>query len=491
VSIGRNTGYNIVGALIPLALALLTVPIYLRLVGADRYGVLAIAWLILGYFGLFDLGLGRATAQRIAALRDADARERGETFWTALVVNAATGVVGGALLWPVVTYVFTHHFKVDALLRPEILAAVPLLAASVPVATTTGVLSGALQGRERFRESNIVSVASTMLFQLLPLLVAWLHGPNLAWLLVAALAARIIALGALWMKCRDLVDGVPFRFDRARMGVLLRYGGWVTLTSMFGPVLVLADRFAIGAILGAAAVAGYTIAFQLAQRVALLPTALANALFPRLASAGEQEEAALGDAATRTLASVMTVPVLIAILLMDPFLRLWLGATMAVSAGPIAKVLLIGFWANAFAIVPYARLQARDRPHLVTAMLLLQIPPYLLLLFGGIRIWGLLGAALAFTVRAFADYLLLSAACKRQFPAIGLIVVNGMLLVTATIASERYALQDPALWGAGMGALTVAAVLAWKMAPLDLRGRLVRALPARGAGRAAGARARG
>ena len=150
MSLSRNASYNLVGALLPLFLSLVTVPLYLRLVGIERYGVLQIAWLLLGYFGLFDLGLGRATAFRIAALRNAPASARAETFWSALVVNLAMGCVGGGILWLVGRYALIDHAHVSAALRPELVAAIPLLALGVPIATVTGVLSGALQGRERF-----------------------------------------------------------------------------------------------------------------------------------------------------------------------------------------------------------------------------------------------------------------------------------------------------------------------------------------------------
>ena len=131
MSIRRNTAYNLLGSVIPLAVSLVTIPIYLNLIGESRYGVLAIAWLLLGYFGLFDLGLGRATAQRIAALRDASGAERAETFWTALAMNLCLGVFGALLMWPVAGYFFGQVFKIDDALRPEMPAAIPWLMLAV------------------------------------------------------------------------------------------------------------------------------------------------------------------------------------------------------------------------------------------------------------------------------------------------------------------------------------------------------------------------
>ena len=477
MSVSRHAGYNLVGSVIPIALSLVTVPLYLHLVGQDRYGVLAIAWLLLGYFGLFDLGLTRATSFRIAALRDASPEARANTFWSALAVNAMMGAIGGVVLWLAASYFFAHVFKVDESLRPEILAGVPLLAAAVPVATMTGVLTGAMQGREKFLETNVVSVTSTTLFQLFPLAVAWIHGPNLVVLLAAAIAARVVAIAVLAYQCwREVGRARAPRIDRAEVSVLLKYGGWVTLTSLFGPMLVIVDRFAIGALLGAAAVAVYSVPFQLAQRIAILPSALTNALFPRMSAADADRRHEMGGLATLALAALISPLVLGAVFVLEPFLHVWVGAEMATKAAPVGRILVIGFWANAFALVPFMTLQSSGRPDLVTKMLLVQIPPYLAALYLGMKYLGLPGCAIVFSARCVVDYLLLTWAAGRRFaeaPLLGMILA---LLVAAAWAATLWRPDQPLWWLSAAVAFAAMTAISWRSLPAEVKARAARQL---------------
>lgn len=473
MNVGRYTAYNLLGAALPIVLALVTVPLYISLVGAQRYGVLAIAWLLLGYFGLFDLGLGRATSFRIAALRDATAERRASTFWTAFAVNVAMGVVGGAALWLAGSYFFANVFNVDEQLRPEILRGVPLLAAAVPIATLTGVLTGALQGREKFLQTNTVSVLSTGLFQLLPLAIAWKHGPDLVWLLWGSIGARALGLLVLGYYCwRELTRGHRPRIARDEFPALMKYGGWVTITSVMGPLFVILDRFLIGATLGAAAVAVYTVPFQLAQRIAVLPNALANALFPRMSSAPPDERRQLEATASQTLACILTFPVIVVILLIDPFLHVWVGPVVGAESAPVGRILVVGFWLNAFALMPFTRLQASGRPDLVTAALVLQAPFYFPGLYFGLKLYGLPGAAVVFAIRCLADYLLLTAMAGRDFRGWKFLAVNLALLILAIVVATTWKLGDLRWWfgSASLGGASL--LLGWLALPIVAKAQL-------------------
>lgn len=469
MSIRRHTAYNLAGSIAPIALSLVTVPPYLHLVGPERYGVLAIAWLLLGYFGLFDLGLGRATSFRIAAQSAEPPAVRAKTFWAALAVNAAMGMVGGVILWLASRYFFEHMMRIDERLRPEVLAAVPFLAAAVPIATITGVFTGALQARQRFLETNIISATSTALFQLLPLALAWRFGPNLSLLLFGAVTTRLLAAAALAYSChKQLTRGHRFHFDRDEIVVLLKYAGWANLTSIFGPVLYLIDRFMIGAIIGASAVTTYTVPYQLASRTVMLPGALTTALFPRLSSASDADRAVMARSASLTLIAVLSPIFLGGIYIMGPFLHIWVGAQLGDEGPWVGRIMLIAMWANALALVAFTRLQASGRPDLVTKIILCEIPPYLASLALLTHMFGLIGAAIAAACRMFGDYVLLTWGAREGFPGMSSVLANLCMLIAGVVCAGVWTPMDWQWWLSAILLVTTSAGVGLRTIPTEV-----------------------
>jgi O-antigen/teichoic acid export membrane protein len=109
MSIRRNTLYNLLGRIAPLGVSLVTVPLYLHAIGEAEYGVLAIIWLFTGYFGVFEMGLSRASAYHLARQHDETPAVRSTTFWTALWLNLSFGLLGAVVLYAVAQPVFTNH----------------------------------------------------------------------------------------------------------------------------------------------------------------------------------------------------------------------------------------------------------------------------------------------------------------------------------------------------------------------------------------------
>ena len=428
----RNTIYNIAGAASSIVVALATVPPYLHQIGEARYGVLALVWLLLGYFGLFDLGLSRATANHIARLRGCAQADHEAVFWTAMLLNLGLGVVGGLVLYFAGGPLLFHWLKASPAIHAEALLALPWIAAAVPVATSTAVMTGALTGQERFGVVNIVQVGGMVLFQTVPLLIAFLIGPQLDIIIPAAVVSRCVVLVPLFFAVRKLLPltNRP-RIDRRRARELLGYGAWVTVTNAVSPILSTFDRFFIGAILGAVSVAYYDVPYRLAQKAQILPSALSDALFPRLSGETRGKATATAFTATAVLNGLMTPLMVVAVLLVRPFLALWVGVDFTQHAAPVGIALLLGTWINSLAYIPFAKLQAEGRPDLVAKAHVLEAVPYVAGLWWSLHQFGLVGAAFTWTARVAVDATLLFAFARMTHKVWGRLALNAALVGAA------------------------------------------------------------
>lgn len=470
MSTSKHTLYNLAGAVLPMALALGTIPVYIRLIGDARYGVLAVAWLLLDYFGFFDVGLGRAISQRVASLRDSNPAAIANSFWSAVVANVGIGVVGALVAWPVATYFFGSGSSIEQPLRDEVQSAIPWFVLAVPLITLSGVLTGALQGRGKFLELNLVTMLGSALIQIVPLLIAYFHGPDLGWLLPAVVSCKAATLVLLYWNCRlHVFKRQPMAVSGDEMRRLVSFGGWVAITGIISPLVNMVDRFAISALLGPRFVTYYSVPFQLVQRSAVIPGALASAMLPRFSVANARDATVLNGLATRSLAVVMTPVMLAAMFLIEPFISWWLNPVLAQNAEVLSKLLVLGFWINAFAFVPYVHIQASGRPDLVAKCHLGEIAPYLLVLYLGLQFFGLTGVAAACALRAAVDCLILTYLSGSFQQSVRVLKVPLALMVLGLGAAIIFPHGSTQWWVSSIGLIATSLFWSGKTMPAEMK----------------------
>jgi len=354
-------------------------------------------------------------------------------------------------------------------LRPEILAAVPLLALSVPIATLTGTLTGTLQGREQFLKLNMISVTSTALFQLLPLAVAYFYKPYLPLLLGAAICARFQAVIRLWWEChKEVGRGFRPRISRERFNDLIGYGGWVAVSSLIGPLLVVSDRFVIGGVLGALAVTHYTVPFQLVQRIQIVPTAVTQALMPRLSGGDDAARERLGDMAGRILEALLTPGLLGAILLFEPAMKLWVGSALGGEMAPAGRIMIVAFWLFALSAVKITLLYSSGRPRAVTTAYAFELPLYFAVLYAAMHWFGLMGCAFALLFRCGMDLFVQGWLFEKRLPPLRTFA-NFAVLLAGTYVAALWLVVPKLGLPLAVVLLAAAAVLALRGLPPEAR----------------------
>lgn len=480
MSIARNTQINLIGAAAPLLINLITLPLFLRLVGAERYGVLTIVWIFLGYFALFDIGTSRAISFQMARTPPEETQLRGELFWTGTVFNLLLGILGGLITIPVGLLLFGHTIGMSGAIRDEALQALPIMAVAVPVATVSGAFVGTLQGNNRFLALNVIQTIAALTSQLLPIAVAYFLGPRLSWLVAATLASRAVFTLQLFISARAAIQPSTGGVVWQRLGALLRFGGWVAVSNIIGPVLYSIDRVVVGALSGAARVTYYAVPFNLLSRANLLSNSLSGSLFPRLAAADDAKANELCSAAVTALSFALTPSFIGAIFLLPWFLGVWVGPAFAQQASLIGKLLTFGIWVNGMAAIPYALLEARGRPDVPAKCHLVEVLPYLGLLWLLTSRFGAVGAAAAWSLRGAVDGLLLFRLARARVDALRTLLVPGGLIIAALLVSTSsgvkaqpwlevalglFLIAVAALWGWNSGAARIVLATSWFAAP--------------------------
>lgn len=411
----RNVALNAAGWALPAICAIFAIPALVGAMGAERFGLLAIAWALVGSFSPFDLGIGRALTQALSErVGRSDQEESPDLTWSALWLMGAVGALGALALVLAAPALAGRWLRVSPGLEAEAAHAFRLLALAVPLTVVTSGFRGVLEAGQAFRAVNALRVPLALLTFVGPWAIQPLsHGLPASVLVLVGARALVCGLHA-FVAVRLYPTLRRPRLPRAAaLQGLWRVAGWMTVSSLSNPILVTGDRFLIGAALPMAAVAQYAAVSEVASKLGVVAAVLQPVLFPAFAAtlaADPRRAAVLFDRGVRATTFALAPAALVVVAFAPEGLHLWLGPVMARDAAPVLQLLAVAAYVNTCAQMPFSALQGAGRADVPAKLHVLEVPLYLGTLWLLVDRFGLIGAAIAWLLRMLVDTLALYAA---------------------------------------------------------------------------------
>ena len=393
----------------PLLVAMLTIPTLLTHIGKERFGILALAWGLIGYAGVFDLGIGRALTQNVGKLlgeRKHDAIA--PVLATASRITLIAGLIGGIGIVLATCFGAATLVKTVNVAQNEIENCLFLLAIVLPAQAMSITYKGLNEAYLNFKAISILRAVLGILNFGGPYLISF-YSKELPLAIASLVVTRLAALfiyRKLAFTCLANNELRNYKYSGDIAKSLFSFGGWLTVSSVLSPILTQADRFAIASLISATAVYVYVLPYELVVQSLIFVSAISSVIFPvlsRMIHNGASDWARYFYKWLLVVAIGMALVCGLIALLLPSILKIWIGRDFDQNSVRVGQILCAGVFANSLGSMFYALLHAKGKADITAKIHLIELPIFIFTLVFLIQNFGVFGAAWAWVARMFFD----------------------------------------------------------------------------------------
>jgi O-antigen/teichoic acid export membrane protein len=325
------------------ALTLISLPLALRYLGAERYGIWATVASVSVWINLLDLGIANSLTNLVArAYAQGSQKAAARAFSNALALTCAAAVAAGCIfvfIWQRVKWVelFNASPALWQEVRWTVLVAAFLMLAGLPLNLTGKVLAG-------YQELHIYnqSVAAGAVCNLAGLGLGIAERASMPVLFLFSFGGTsAVSCGLLlWLVLRHKPWMLPRRalLHRPTSSALLNSGWSFFLIQVAAVVVFSSDNIIVSHYLGAAQVTPYSVTWRLVGFAAVLQSLLFTALWPAYTEAHARGDVGwIRRTYRKTMQTTLALNFGCALVLVcvgRPLIRHWAGAA-AVPSRPL------------------------------------------------------------------------------------------------------------------------------------------------------------
>ena len=454
-NIQRNIAFSGLGYILPLIASLATIPLMIKYMGDDVYGLYIICISLIGFMTFVDLGVGQAIVKYVSQYEaTGESLKVKPILDIALMMYVVLGFVIAGLValfsLPLGRLIYNDD-AVKALMASKALS---ITALAFLLSYINQFFLNVFKAYHRFdipaviqNVANIAGVVSATV------LLLWDY--DLLVILWGYVAIQVVALatGYTFVK-KVLPHGVTLglSFDKHIFAEMLGFSVYTFVSNFLGGVVSRLDKFIIGAILGTEAVTYYQIPHTIAQMANGIIQVLSQITFPRFSELSSLNDT-VGRLALykRSMLLVFVVSMALSVGLISAggaFLELWISAEFAAKSTLTLQIIALYFFFQSNTVVAYWALQGSGNAKVTAISSFLGTVAYMVGIYVLTEAYGYNGAALSLFLllapmpyfywwvqhnvgHKFSEYLLLTGV----FLVIGWILVEVLAQIHTYLAS--------------------------------------------------------
>ena len=339
------------------------VPLYIKFMGIEAYGLIGIYLFLVAILSLMDLGLSTTVSRELARGSEdmIQRKEIGDLVRTLEIVYWGIGGVLGVVVFAGAPMIATYWVNSSALSDEVLQGSIMLMGGVITAQWALSFYSAGLIGLQRQVSLNILVVVFSTIRAVGAVAVLWLVAPTiqvfLAWQFVACFAQTIATAILLWKFLR--VSPIGARFEMQYLRNVSRFAGGVTVISLLAVLLTQVDKVILIKLLSLEAFGYYTLATVVANGMLQLVTPISSALFPQFVKLveGSNEDGVreLYHLGTQFVAVIIFPAATICALFGNEILAVWTGdQVIADNTYQILALLVIGTAMNGLMYIPAA-----------------------------------------------------------------------------------------------------------------------------------------
>jgi O-antigen/teichoic acid export membrane protein len=353
-------------------LAIALVPLLVRDMGAEAYGLVAFFSMLFSVFYVLDLGLTPLVQREVSRLKaNALSAEDFDQIWRALfVVFTAVALFGATTLAALADSLARKWLNLNELSYVEARMALTLMGMAVALRWWSGFYRGALGGSERMVWlAGFNAGMATLRFPGALLCMHWL-GHSVSVFFWYQLGVAVFECVRLGVKATAVLPRVKrtHGWKLATLKPLWRVGLAGAMAAVCGALLMQADKLLLSGLLPLGDFGHFSMAVLLATSVMVLSSPISTVLMPRLARLhAEGQEAGLLEVyrmGSRLTSALGLGGALTLAFCAKPLLTAWTGqAAWAIEYWPVLSLYALGYGMWAMGSFVYYLQYARGELH--------------------------------------------------------------------------------------------------------------------------------